>query len=90
VYDLRIEHYLCNLQKVSPFGAFSHTDLLTYPKFIYWMGLFRDAFGLGAFSFQEIGKFLRQQGEPPVQPLQEEIQTGPGAFDFFPAPELSS
>jgi hypothetical protein len=30
------------------------------------------------------------QGEPPTLPLQEEIQIGPGAFDFFPAQELPS
>jgi hypothetical protein len=90
VYDLRIEHYLCNLQKVSPFRAFSHADLLLYPKFIDLMAAFRDSFGLGAFSFHEIGKFLRQQGEPPSLPIQEDRQIGPGAFDFFPAQELPS
>lgn len=90
VYDLRIEHSLCALQKLSPFAAFSHADLCDYSKFIAIMTAFRDVHGLGSFSFQQIGKYLHQQGEPPALPLQEEVQTGPGSFDFFPAQELTS
>ena len=90
VYDLRVEHYLCTLQKTHSFGAFSHADLCTYPKFLSLMGVFRNAFGLRAFSYQEIGKFLLLQGEPPAPPVLEEVQTGPGTFDFYPAQEAIS
>lgn len=90
VYDLRIEHALCAIQKHSPFAAFSHTDLCHYPRFVSVLAAFRDVHGLGAFSFEQIGKFLHIQGEPPAPPLQEEVETGPGTFDFFPAHETVS
>jgi hypothetical protein len=90
IYDQRIEHYLCQMQKLDHFSPFSHGDLLHYPKFLGIMNAFRDFHSLGAFSFAEIGKFLHLQAEPPALPLQEEIQTGPGAFDFFPAQEALS
>lgn len=90
VYDLRVDHYLCNLQMQHPFATFHHAELCEYPKFVAIMTAFRKFHRLGAFSFKEIGKFIHLQGEPPVLPLQEEIQTGPGAFDFFPAQELPS
>jgi hypothetical protein len=90
VYDLRVDHYLCQLQAQHPFTAFHHAELCDYGKFIAIMTAFRKFHHLGAFSFKEIGKFIHLQGEPPALPLQEEIQTGPGTFDFFPAQELSS
>jgi hypothetical protein len=90
VYDQRVEHYLCELQKTRPFAAFSHADMCDYPKFLALIDTFRGAFGLKSFSFAEIGKFLLLQGEPPVLPLQEEVQTGPGTFDFYPAQEAAS
>jgi hypothetical protein len=90
VYDLRVDHYLCRLQAQHPFTAFHHAELCDYGKFVAIMTAFRDFHRLGAFSFKEIGKFIHLQGEPPALPLQEEIQTGPGAFDFFPAQELPS
>ena len=90
VYDLRVEHYLCSLQKISPFAAFSHTDLCNYPKFLGIMTAFRNVHDLGAVSFPQIGKFLQMQSEPPSLPLQEEVQTGPGTFDFYPAQEAVS
>lgn len=90
VYDLRVDHYLCQLQTQHPFAAFHHAELCDYPKFVAVMKAFRDFHRLRAFSYKEIWKFLHVQGEPPTLPLQEEIQTGPGAFDFFPAQELPS
>jgi len=90
VYDLRVDHYLCRLQAQHPFAAFHHPELCDYPKFVAIMTAFRKFHRLTAFSFLEIGKFIHLQEEPPALPLQEEIQTGPGAFDFFPAQELSS
>lgn len=90
IYDQRIEHYLCQVQKLDRFSIFSHGDLLHYPKFLSVMNAFRDFHGLGSFSFAEIGKFLHLQAEPPALPLQEEIQTGPGSFDFFPTQEAVS
>src|ERR1700733_6897189 len=90
VYDLRVDHYLCRLQAQHPFTAFHHAELCDYGKFVAIMTAFRDFHRLGSFSFQEIGKFIHLQDEPPVLPLQEEIQIGPGAFDFFPAQELPS
>ena len=90
VYDLRIEHSLGQLQKLNHFSPFSHADLCNYPKFTAVMKEFRDFHKLGAFSYAEMGKFLHLQGEPPALPLQEEVQTGPGAFDFFPAQEAAS
>ena len=90
VYDLRVDHYLCHLQAQHPFTAFHHAELCDYSKFVAIMTAFRDFHRLGSFSFQEIGKFIHLQDEPPVLPLQEEIQIGPGAFDFFPAQELPS
>jgi hypothetical protein len=90
VYDLRVDHYLCQLQAQHPFAAFHHAELSDYPRFVGIMTDFRDFHGLGAFSFKKIAKFLHVQGEPPTPPIQEESQTGPGAFDFFPAQELPS
>ena len=90
VYDLRIEHALCELQKHQHFAVFNHADLCNYPKFVTILTAFRDSHRLRAFSFEQIGKFLHVIGEPPALPVQEEVETGPGAFDFFPAQELSS
>jgi hypothetical protein len=90
VYDLRVDHYLCQLQAQHPIAAFHHAELCDYSRFVAIMTEFRDFHRLGAFSFKKIGKFLHLQGEPPAPPIQEEIQTGPGAFDFFPAQELPS
>lgn len=90
VYDLRVDHYLCHLQAQHPFTAFHHAELCDYSKFVAIMTALRDFHRLDAFSFKEIGKFIHLQGEPPVLPLQEEVQIGPGAFDFFPAQELPS
>jgi len=90
VYDLRIEHALCELQKQSHFASFSHADLCNYPKFVALITAFRDFHHLGAFSFEQIGKYLHIQGEPPSLPVQEEMETGPGTFDFFPAQEMTS
>jgi hypothetical protein len=90
IYDQRIEHYLCQVQQLDRFSPFSHGDICNYPKFLAVMNSFRDFHGLGSFSFAEIGKFMHLQAEPPALPLQEEIQTGPGTFDFFPAQEALS
>lgn len=85
VYDLRIEHYLCTLRSAHGFGSFNHTDLCDYPKYLRILDSLRESFGLGKFSYAEIGRFLLLQGEPPARTEEEPAQTGPGAFDFYPA-----
>lgn len=85
IYDLRIEHYLCALRSAHGFGSFNHTDLCDYPKYLHVVDTLRETFGLGKFSYAEMGKFLLLQGEPPVRAEEESTPAGPGAFDFYPA-----
>ena len=90
IYDSHVDNYLWTLQKQSPFTGFLHPELWEYPKFHRIVTAFRDFHSLNAFTFKDIDKFLYYEGAPPPKAQQEEIQTGPGAFDFFPAQELSS
>ncbi len=90
VYDLRIEHYLCALRSAHGFGSFNHTDLCDYSKYLPWIDALRERFELKKFSYAEISKFLLLQGEPPARPADDEPQTGPGAFDFYPAEATAS
>lgn len=85
IYDLRIEHYLCALRDRHHFGSFNHADLCDYPKYLHVIDALRETFDLGKLSYAELGKFLLLQGEPPVRSEEEPTQTGPGAFDFYPA-----
>ena len=91
IYDSRVDQYLWTLQQQSAFAvAFHHPHLWDYPKFHNIIVTFRDSHGLGEFTFKELDKFLYIQCEQPSSPAGEEVQSGPGAFDFFPAVELPS
>jgi len=90
IYDARVDHYLCVLQQQTPFSGFHHADLWDYPKFRKVMIAFRDVHKLGDLSFKEIDKFLWIEGAPPPAPASYPIETGPGAFDFYPTGELTS
>jgi hypothetical protein len=90
IYDTRVDHYLWTLQQQKAFTpAFHHPHLWDYPKFHGIVVTFRDAHGLGTFTFKEIDKFLYLQGEPKSLPIPDEPQPGVGAFDFFPMQEAS-
>jgi len=90
VYDSRVDAYLWTLQNQNTFApAFIHPHLWDYPKFHSIVVAFRDFHGLDSFTFKEIDKFLYLQGEPRHNPVPDEPQPGVGAFDFFPAQELS-
>ena len=91
IYDTRVDSYLWSLQKQNAFAAaFIHPHLWDYPKFHAIMVTFRDFHGLGSFTFKEIDKFLYLQGEPSSVPVPEVPTPGVGAFDFFPAQELTN
>jgi hypothetical protein len=88
IYDSRVDAYLWNLQLHKPFApGFIHPHLWDYPKFQSIVIAFRDAYGLGSFTFKEIDKFLYLQGEPKSLPVPEHPEPGVGAFDFFPEQE---
>ena len=66
IYDSRVDKYLWLLKKL----GMLHTEKLaergalwSYPTFREVMAAFREEFGLGAFSFKEIDKYLWSQGE---------------------------
>ncbi|WP_263357997.1 hypothetical protein [Acidicapsa ligni] len=88
IYDSRVDHYLWSLQQQQAFAtSFIHPHLWDYPKFHSIVVSFRDAHGLGSFTFKELDKFLFLQGERPSAPIPDEPQPGIGAFDFFPEQE---
>jgi len=88
IYDSRVDSYLWTLQQQKPFApAFMHPHLWDYPRFHTIAVAFRDTYGLSAFTFKEIDKFLYLQGEPRVSSVPDEPLPGVGAFDFFPTQE---
>jgi hypothetical protein len=66
IYDSRVDKYLWGLKKQGLFSSeklAERGDMWSYPAFCEVMTAFRNDFGLGAFSFKEIDKFLWSQGE---------------------------
>lgn len=66
IYDSRVDKYLWGLKKQGLFHSerlSERGELWSYPAFCEVMSTFREQFGLDAFSFKEIDKFLWSQGE---------------------------
>jgi hypothetical protein len=89
IYDAHVDQYLWKAQQRQPFAGFQHPDLCNYARFHDIMQSFRTAYGLEDFSFKDLDKFLYMQWQRPASTAADEPQPGPGAFDFFPAPELA-
>ena len=89
IYDAHVDHYLWNLQQQDHFASFLHPDLWNYSKFLQIMTAFRDNHGLSTFTFKEIDKFLYLEGVPAKNLTPQPEPCGPGAFDFYPAEDVS-
>jgi hypothetical protein len=90
IYDSRIDHYLWDLQQHNHFASFNHPDLWDYPKFHKIMTAFRDFHGLASCTVKDLDKFLDLQRAPLPTLMPDHPHTGPGAFDYYPAEELTS
>ena len=90
VYDTHVDHYLWALQQHNHFASFLHPDLWDYAKFHRIMTDFRNFHGLKKFSFKEIDKFLYLEAAPPKAIAADPEPSGPGAFDYYPAEELTN
>jgi hypothetical protein len=90
IYDSHVEHYLWTLQKQNHFSSFLRSDLWEYPKFLGVMTSFRSFHELDSLSFKQIDKFLYLEGGVRSVEAPQESQSGPGAFDFFPADEAGA
>lgn len=63
IYDSRVDVYLWELNKRTPFCVFQRQDLYwNYPKFVEIVEAFRMRFGLQEFNFKQIDKFLYVSG----------------------------
>ncbi|HEX8711869.1 MAG TPA: hypothetical protein VF730_08350 [Terracidiphilus sp.] len=66
IYDSRVDKYLWSLKKQGLLHAeklVERGDMWSYSSFREVMAAFREEFGLGAFSFKEIDKFVWSQSE---------------------------
>lgn len=90
IYDSHVDRYLWTLQQQDHFSSFLHPDLWNYPRFHKIVSEFRSFHGLDSFTFKEIDKFLYLDGAPPKIETAEPEPCGPGAFDFYPAEELTN
>jgi hypothetical protein len=90
IYDSHVDHYLWTLQTQDHFASFLHPDLWNYVKFHKIMAEFRSFHGLKKFTFKEIDKFLFLEGAPPKSTAPDPEPCGPGAFDYYPAEELTN
>ena len=64
IYDSHVEKYISCLKGQPPFAEFFNTgeEHWRYAEFRMLISTFRDHYGLGAFTFKEIDKFLYLQG----------------------------
>ena len=90
IYDSHVDHHLWALQNQSNFSSFLHPDLWNYAKFLKIMTDFRSFHKLDKFSFKEIDKYLFLECAPHLPATTETEPHGPGAFDYYPAEELTS
>jgi hypothetical protein len=63
IYDNLVERLLWQYRTQYKFAAFARADLQEYPTYRGILTSFRDHFGLDAFSFKEIDKFLWLHGK---------------------------
>ncbi len=76
IYDSRVDVYLWELNKRTPFRSFHRQDLYwNYPKFKEIVEAFRTGFGLQEFNFKQIDKFLYVSGGKLLEaPLGETVR----------------
>jgi hypothetical protein len=65
IFDSRVETYLWSLRKQDPTLFDANAHLRDYATFLRVMTTLRDRFGLGAFTFKEIDKFIWLEGRGP-------------------------